>query len=43
MRVRRRIEQGTLPVVLPERILAGYGTGGRCVACDQEITSTQIE
>ena len=43
MRVRQRIEHGTLPVVLPERIFAGYGSGGRCVACDQEISSTQIE
>jgi hypothetical protein len=43
MRVRQRIEQGTLPVVLPNKIFAGYGTGHRCVACDEEITQTQVE
>jgi len=43
VRVRQRIEQGTLPEMLPQRIAAGYGTGHTCVACDQKIASTQIE
>ena len=43
MHVRQLIEYGTLPKMLPQQIAAGYGAGHRCVACDQEITRTQIE
>lgn len=42
-RVRERIEDGRLPVMVPSRIDAGYGSGHACVACDQAITSTQVE
>jgi hypothetical protein len=43
LRVRERIEDGRLPVMVPTRIDAGYGSGHVCVACDQAITSTQVE
>jgi hypothetical protein len=43
LRVRERIEDGRLPVMLPKAISAGYGAGNLCLACDQPITLTQIE
>lgn len=43
LRVRKRINAGRLPVMVPTRIDAGYGSGHVCVACDQPITSTQVE
>ena len=43
LRVRERIADGRLPVMVPTRIDAGYGSGHLCVACDQPITSTQVE
>ena len=43
LRVRERNEDGRLPVMVPESIFAGYGSGHVCVACDQPITSTQVE
>ena len=42
-RVRQRIENGRLPMMVPESILGGYGSGQLCVACDQPITNTQVE
>ena len=42
-RIRRRIEGGQLPVMKSQSILAGYGMGHRCAACDHEITGTQVE
>lgn len=42
-RVHERLRDGRLPVMVPSRINAGYGTGHVCVACDQQITSTQVE
>ncbi len=41
--VRERIADGRLPVMVPRHIAGGYGSGRTCVACDQPITSTQIE
>jgi hypothetical protein len=43
LRVRERIEDGRLPVMLPKAIFAGYGAGNLCLACDQPITPAQIE
>jgi hypothetical protein len=43
LRVRQLIENGELPVMVPEQIDAGYGSGRACVACDRPITSTQVE
>jgi hypothetical protein len=42
-RIRRRIDEGRLPVTVPKKINAGYGTGSRCDACDQPITRSQVE
>ena len=42
-RVRERVKNGRLPLMVPESILGGYGTGHVCVACDQPITSAQVE
>jgi hypothetical protein len=43
-RVRHLIEQGRLPLAPPtQRMTAGYGTGHTCAACDQQITSSQME
>ena len=42
-RIRRWIDEGRLPVLLPDKICAGYGSGSNCPACEQPITSSQIE
>ena len=42
-RIRQRIDEGGLPVTVPKKINAGYGTGSRCAACDQPITRSQVE
>ena len=42
-RIRRWIDEGRLPVLLPDRICAGYGSGSKCPACEQPITTDQIE
>ena len=39
----RRINEGRLPVHLPERVSAGYGFGSKCHACDQPLTHREIE
>lgn len=42
-RVKQRIDEGRLPVVLPSLISAGYGAGtAPCVVCDLEILSDQV-
>lgn len=38
-----KIGAGRLPLMIPKLIDGGYGSGLRCAACDQPITSTQIE
>jgi hypothetical protein len=43
LRIRQRIEDARLPVMIPERILACYGSGHLCIACDQPIQSTEVE
>ncbi len=43
LRVRKLIEEGRLPVMLPKAIFASYGEGNLCHACDQPITPAQIE
>ena len=43
-RVRHLIEHGRLPLAPPtQRMTAGYGTGHTCAACDQQITTSQME
>ena len=42
-RVRQDLKNGDLPVMLPQPIAAGYGSGRACDVCDQPITTTQIE
>ena len=41
--IRQQIEDGLLPVFIPETVVAGYGTGAQCYACHQPITPEQIE
>ena len=41
--IRRLIDEGRLPVVLPGKTRAGAGSGSKCDACDQPVTATQIE
>lgn len=41
--VRQLIDNGQLPIIVPKRIFGGYGSGHACVACDQAITTTQVE
>jgi hypothetical protein len=43
LRVRERIENGRLPAMVPSWIAGGYGAGSVCAACDEPITSTQVE
>ena len=43
LRVRRLIEKGVLPVMVPKQIVGGYGSGHLCVACEKPITGTQVE
>lgn len=42
-RVRQYLERGRLPMLVPEEVAAGYGSGRMCAACDEPITSTQVE
>jgi hypothetical protein len=42
-RIRRCIDEGRLPVFLPDSINAGYGSGSKCHACDQPIANSEIE
>ena len=42
--IAQRISEGRLPVTLPEHSeVAGHGSGSKCDACDQPITSHQVE
>ena len=43
LRIRERIGNGQLPVMIPKQSSGGYGSGKTCSACDHPITSTQIE
>jgi hypothetical protein len=43
LRVQRRIDGGRLPVALVSRTDSSYGTGNVCCACDQPITSDNVE
>ena len=42
-RIRRLIDDGRLPLLLPDKISAGYGSGSRCHGCDQPVTLAQVE
>ncbi len=39
----QRIEGGRLPLMRPDHINAGYGSGDTCCVCDQSIDPTKIE
>ena len=42
--IAQRISEGRLPVTLPEQSeVAAHGSGSKCDACDQPITSHQVE
>ena len=41
--ISRLIDEGRLPLVLADRVGAGYGSGSKCNGCDEPITHTQIE
>ena len=43
LRVQQRIDTGGLPLLRPDHIHAGYGSGNICCACDQPIEPTKIE
>jgi hypothetical protein len=43
VRIRRLIELGVLPVMVPKQIVGGYGSGHLCVGCERAITDTQVE
>jgi hypothetical protein len=43
LRVRQHLANGRLPVMQPGEIAAGYGSGRLCAACDDPITTTQVE
>jgi hypothetical protein len=43
LRVRQHLENGRLPLMQPREIAAGYGSGRVCAACDDPITTTQVE
>lgn len=43
VRIRRLIEEGVLPVMVPKQIAGGYGSGHPCVACEKPITGTEVE
>lgn len=42
-RVRQSLESGRLPVLRPDHIHAGYGSGNTCCACEQRIDPAKIE
>jgi len=41
--IRRLIDEGRLPILLPDKISAGYGSWSKCDGCDQPVTPIQIE
>lgn len=41
--IRRLIDEGRLPVLLPDMVSANYGSGSKCHGCDQPLIPTQIE
>lgn len=43
LQIRERIQSGRLPLMFPQEIYAGRGEGNLCPACDQPITSSEIE
>jgi hypothetical protein len=43
LRIQQQIMKGLLPCCVPNRILAGYGAGDVCVACELRITDAHIE
>lgn len=42
-RIGEKIDADLLPVLIPASIGGGHGSGAQCAACDQPITSTQVE
>jgi|SRR5215469_5044400 len=42
-RIRQHIDEGWLPVFLPDRISARYGSGSKCHACNQPVAPSQVK
>jgi hypothetical protein len=42
-KIRAALDAGTLPLVRPPKMFAGYGTGGGCAACGDTIRLGQVE
>ena len=42
-RIRQFIDEGWLPVFLPDRISARYGSGSKCHACNQPVAPSQVK
>lgn len=42
-RIRQLVGSGELPCLVPKHIAAGYGSRHVCIACDGQITPTQVE
>jgi hypothetical protein len=43
LKIRRKVESGALPVDMPAKTYAGFGTGGPCAGCEEPITKAQAE
>ena len=41
--VLQHLVDGRLPFMVPRQVAAGYGSGLDCAACDQAITSAEVE
>jgi hypothetical protein len=42
-RVQQRLADGRLPLIAPNSVLAGYGTGRCCAACGEPIDPDQVQ
>ena len=42
-RIARKVDEGSLPLEMPDKMYAGYGSGQPCDGCDQRITLQQVE
>jgi len=42
-RIRRLLDEGRLPLVLPNKISVGYGSGSKCHGCDRPVAIAQVE
>ena len=42
-RIARKVDTGALPLLMPDKMYAGYGSGQPCHGCDQQTTLQQVE